>query len=228
MNTDQINSLIRTVLKVLGTALATHGLTNAAGILNSEDFIGLVLLIVGVISSHSWHSAAPDSNGSGSGGKLGLFVALAAAGFLFTGCGTLTKYALVPTATIVQPATPASTNSAGVVTPAAPAVIVTNYAPNPTVQGALNTGAQYAPLAPAPWGWIASGVLALASAGLGLFAKSKNGQLNDAQSITQAVITGVEAANNADTKKAIQTAAAAAGVQGQLDPLVQSVTAQMK
>jgi len=87
MNTDQINSLIRTVLKVLGTALATHGLTNAAGILNSEDFIGLVLLIVGVISSHSWHSSAPDSNGGGSGGKLGLFVALAAAGFLFTGTG---------------------------------------------------------------------------------------------------------------------------------------------
>lgn len=155
---------------------------------------------------------------------------------LFTGCATAEKYLLTPTAatiTAAQPAQPATTNTAtGEVIPAQPAqpaqTNVTAYAPAPAVTSILQTGQQFAPLAPAPWGWIASGLLALISAGLGLFAKSKSGQLSDTQSITRAVVAGVEAANNAEIKAAVQNAAVAAGVQSKLDPIVQSVSAAMK
>ena len=64
MNQDQFMSAVRTVLKVIGTALTTHGLTNAASLFNTEDFIGLVLLIAGAIWSHYQHGADNTSNPS--------------------------------------------------------------------------------------------------------------------------------------------------------------------
>jgi len=156
--------------------------------------------------------------------KTTFIIGLAIASFVsiltLSGCTAVDHALLTPTVT------PASTNAVtGVVTPA-----VTTYAPNPTVATVLTTGATYAPLAPAPWGWIASGALALATAGLGLYAKVRNGQLNDSQSIVQAVVSGVEAAGTsaAPVKASIQNAAAAAGVQSLLDPIVQAVSAQMK
>ena len=62
MNLDQLNSLIRTVLKVIGSALMTHGLTNYATFINSPDVIGLVLLVGGMIWSHYTHASSPTSS----------------------------------------------------------------------------------------------------------------------------------------------------------------------
>lgn len=57
MNQDQFYSTLRTLLKIIGSALATHGLTKAAGIVNTEDFIGLVLALAGVVWSHYNHAS---------------------------------------------------------------------------------------------------------------------------------------------------------------------------
>lgn len=61
MNSSQFLSILRTALKVLGSALATHGAQKAAALINSEDVIGLVLLIGGVWWSHCNHAPTDDS-----------------------------------------------------------------------------------------------------------------------------------------------------------------------
>src|SRR5581483_10440970 len=61
MNQDQFLSAVRTVLKIAGSALATHGATKAASIVNSEDVIGLVLLIAAAAWSHFAHQSDPPT-----------------------------------------------------------------------------------------------------------------------------------------------------------------------
>jgi hypothetical protein len=56
MNSSQFLSALRSFLKVLGSILTTHGAQKQAALLNSEDVIGLVLLIGGVIWSHVQHA----------------------------------------------------------------------------------------------------------------------------------------------------------------------------
>ncbi len=63
MNQDQRDSLIRSLLKLAGTALAAHGLTASAAWVNSEDALGAIVLLVGLWQSHHTH-------GSGSTGNL--------------------------------------------------------------------------------------------------------------------------------------------------------------
>ncbi len=58
MNQDQVNSLIRTVLKIAGSVLMTHGLTQYATLVNSPDVCGLAVLLVGLWLSHQTHGAA--------------------------------------------------------------------------------------------------------------------------------------------------------------------------
>lgn len=84
MNLSQINSIVRTLLKIIGTALVTHGATNAGNIVNSEDIIGLVLTIVGLIWSHYAHTPEPVPSSQGNLFKLALLFLLPA--FLLTGC----------------------------------------------------------------------------------------------------------------------------------------------
>ncbi len=52
MNQDQFFSIVRSALKIAGSALAAHGLTKAASIVNGEDCVGLVLTIAGLLWSH--------------------------------------------------------------------------------------------------------------------------------------------------------------------------------
>ena len=99
------------------------------------------------------------------------------------------------------------------------------YTVSPTVQTALSTGENLAPLAPAPYGWILSGVLALAGAALGAVAKAKTDKASMLQTIVTATVAGVEAGGDAATKQAIQSHANAAGVQPILNDIVQAVTA---
>lgn len=53
----QYLSLIHTVLKLLGAALAAHGATKAAAVINGEDVTGLVMAVVGIWLS--WKSNTP-------------------------------------------------------------------------------------------------------------------------------------------------------------------------
>jgi hypothetical protein len=69
MNQAQINSLIRSVLKIAGTALAAHGLTTAASLVNSEDVFGLVVLLVAVWQSHQHHAGGSADSLSASPNK---------------------------------------------------------------------------------------------------------------------------------------------------------------
>lgn len=58
MNTDQISSLVRSVILLVGSILATYGLTKAAGIANSESFIGVAITITTLVYNHFYHSNA--------------------------------------------------------------------------------------------------------------------------------------------------------------------------
>lgn len=91
MNQDQLNSAIRTILKIVGSALATHGLANAASLFNTEDFIGLVLLIAGIIWSHYHHGTDdPQPPQSKTSVYTWLLIGALALGFtpVITGCHT--------------------------------------------------------------------------------------------------------------------------------------------
>jgi len=142
--------------------------------------------------------------------------------FVVAGCSTFDKAALTATPNV----TPAVTNAVtGAVTPPA---TNTTYAPNPALVAGIQQAQGYTGLIPPPYGTAVDGLLALALAGLGLYARSKNGQLSTANSVINAVVSGVEAVGHPETKAAIQNAAVAAGVQVNLDPVVQSVGQAMK
>ena len=53
----QTQSNIRTVVKLIGMGLATHGATKAAALINSEDSVGLILIACGWLCSHFGNSA---------------------------------------------------------------------------------------------------------------------------------------------------------------------------
>ncbi len=89
MNLDQFNSLLRSLLKIIGSALAAHGLGQAAGIVNGEDFIGLVLLVAGLVWSHFQHGETP----TGTGGTTTAILLLLLPVLLVTGCANLNQTA---------------------------------------------------------------------------------------------------------------------------------------
>jgi hypothetical protein len=62
MNQDQIDSAVRTILKIVGTYLATKGLTEQAALINGSDVAGLITLLVGLWLSHQQHQSALPSN----------------------------------------------------------------------------------------------------------------------------------------------------------------------
>jgi hypothetical protein len=78
MNNDQINSLVRSLLKILGSLLIAHGYSTYANIINTPDVIGFIIALAAFISSHFAHST-PASNPPRptSGPLLVLFIALA-------------------------------------------------------------------------------------------------------------------------------------------------------
>ncbi len=95
MNTDQIASIVRTVLKIVSGILLAHGLGDTASIINTPDVVGLVVLLVSAIWSHFSHASPPDATGGSSkAGGVGLLVSLGVASLLLTGCaGSLNKKA---------------------------------------------------------------------------------------------------------------------------------------
>jgi hypothetical protein len=98
MNQDQFLSGIRTLLKIIGTALATHGAVKAAGIINGEDVTGLVLAIAGAVWSWKFHSDSTPASNSTNPTKTSLYVFLVAtlafSGLVaVTGCKTTPQQA---------------------------------------------------------------------------------------------------------------------------------------
>jgi len=108
-----------------------------------------------------------------------------------------------------MPAQPAVTNF--IVLQAATPPVVTNYAPNQAVMTAVNYAQEAAPLIPAPYGNILTGVASLAAVVAGLFAQRKNTQL--------------AAANSAADSHAAAAAAMASVIQAQPALVTQAMTA---
>ena len=90
MNTDQLSSLVRTVMKLAAALLASHGLADTAGLINTPDVTAAVLLIVSLLWSHFSH-ADPDGTPptTGTGTRLALWLALLIPALVFTGCAAL-------------------------------------------------------------------------------------------------------------------------------------------
>jgi len=59
MNNDQIKSLVLSAVKVAGGILIAHGATKYAAIINSEDFAGVAIAIIGLVASHFQHADPP-------------------------------------------------------------------------------------------------------------------------------------------------------------------------
>jgi len=57
MNTDQILSSVRTLLKIAGTILVTKGVTDSA---TAEAVIGAFLTLLGIYLSHAFHADLPN------------------------------------------------------------------------------------------------------------------------------------------------------------------------
>lgn len=93
MNIDQLQSLLRSLLKIAGSALMAHGLTQAAGIVNGEDFIGVVLALGGLAWSHWEHGAdaqPPPPSGKLPGPKVMLWLLVGTmCGWILSGCAGL-------------------------------------------------------------------------------------------------------------------------------------------
>jgi len=93
INTDQISSLVRSMILLIGSILTTYGFTKAAGIINSESFIGIALTIATLITNHYYHGdnalkARLDKAGLRLVNKLGSPVLLLLLGLGITGCAT--------------------------------------------------------------------------------------------------------------------------------------------
>lgn len=88
MNKDQLVSLSLSILKIVGSALAAHGATKAAAIVNSEDVIGIVTILIGLIASHIWNSTPAPVQAKDST-KLGILLALLIPALLLTGCSSV-------------------------------------------------------------------------------------------------------------------------------------------
>lgn len=88
MNNDQIMSLVRSLLKLIGGALLAHGATKAAGWVNGEDAVGLILALIGFITSHVTHKDDSTTTPT-AGAKVGLLAwAMLALGIFATGCAS--------------------------------------------------------------------------------------------------------------------------------------------
>ena len=90
---DQINSVIRTILKIAGALLLQHGLTNSATVVNSPDVLGALSLIVGLVWSHFQHGTGDTANprppgGPGASVICWALIACLALPLTFTGCST--------------------------------------------------------------------------------------------------------------------------------------------
>ncbi len=176
------------------------------------------------------HLCTADAERGEKGRSSGGGIQIMKTKYLFLVIAALVILAGCATKQIVTPAVPyqpAITNVVtGAVTPEVATVReVIAYVPNATVAKIAATGAQVAPLVPAPWGDVLAGLLGLSTVIIGIIARQKNGQLKTTQEVTKAIIQGVESAGSAaaTVKMAIATVSKANGVADAVEAHVNDV-----
>jgi hypothetical protein len=109
MNVSQLNSLVRSILKIIGSFLIMRGLTQYASWLNSEDVIGVVITFLSLCWSHFNHSApsTPETTK-----QTNLLLCLLVWGSIVlpiaSGCGTTPQQAAYQTAGTISISVPAA------------------------------------------------------------------------------------------------------------------------
>lgn len=120
---------------------------------------------------------------------------------------TLTAPAITNVVVVMLPATPAQpavTNLIQQITPAVPGL--TTYVPNATVTQLQGYAQQAAPLVPAPWGTVLTGILALTTAITGYIAKKANDNATAAHA-TASTLAAAIVTNPMTTAQAMNIAA---------------------
>ena len=88
MNTSQLLSIVRSILKFAGAYLVAHGASKAGAALNAEDTVGAAVALFGVLWSHFQH-ASDDAPSSAKGPAVRIAIGLAAISALWlAGCST--------------------------------------------------------------------------------------------------------------------------------------------
>lgn len=103
----------------------------------------------------------------------------------------------------------------------------TNYVANAAVTQVAGVAQMAAPLVPQPWGALIGALGVLGTAVAGAIATYKNKRVNEQKAMLNAVIIGVEQANNPATKLAIQDIATALGANDKLHKVVQTITSTL-
>lgn len=217
---DNLKLIAQTILLIAGPLLAKHGIT--ADQSAAESITGGLATLLGIVWKFwHWH-ATPDTATKVpiSRGPL-LLLAVLSVGFGVTaGCGTAGGlFSATPQVQTIQQ--PNGTTS-----------LVTNitYAESPVAASVIQTGQTVSQFLPPPYSTAATTGLGLIAGLLGIVAAVKSKKVKSLQSLAdlaQPIIAGVEAASDKATKLAIQSHATAAGVQSNLDALVQTVTQTM-
>ncbi len=90
-NANQTESLVRTVLKIVGAALIAHGYTTSAALINAPEALGIVLAAIGVIGSLIHHASdtTPPASTSGKNSALVVLLAVAMLAVFGTGCTSI-------------------------------------------------------------------------------------------------------------------------------------------
>ena len=97
MNSNQIGSLVNSVLKILGTALAAHGYATASSLLGlpvfAQELTGIIVTLVGLYFSHIQNSAAAPADSTSSRTPPGtlpvlLLVGTLGASLFLSGCAS--------------------------------------------------------------------------------------------------------------------------------------------
>jgi len=94
MNSNQVASIVNSLLKILGAFLTTHGYTAASSLLGlpavGQEITGIVVVIIGLILSHVQHSSNDSGGASNLGQKLPVvfLVSIGLGALLFSGCAS--------------------------------------------------------------------------------------------------------------------------------------------
>jgi hypothetical protein len=104
--------------------------------------------------------------------------------------------------------------------------VIVGWIPNTNAINSAGVVGKVGGVLPTPGNWILGGLSSLFVAGLGVYARIKSTQVNKGQAILNAVISGVEAAGDADVKKTIASHVAVTGHASEFDANVQSVVSK--
>jgi hypothetical protein len=100
MNKSQIESGVRSLLKVIGAILIARGMTQSANIVNGEDVLGLCLVVAGLVWSWKTHKPEPTEPPASGPALLKLLIGCIVPLALLTGCSTPGKVIATSSSTV--------------------------------------------------------------------------------------------------------------------------------